>query len=135
MHMKADEIVMRYRQAKHKGEQLKILADLNACSVDDIITVLCENSNGQYKRSFFNTAKKKIDRLEKTAEVLVVEDDKTEEQPIVSQSDTPGKRLVDSALDIIRAELADIRKQQYRLDMRKAALYQELQEIFWDFGI
>ena len=134
MHMKADEIVMRYRQAKNKAEQLKILADLNACSTDDIITVLCDNSNGQYKPQFFNTAKRKLRQLD------VQQDGQMISAPAVEQADSGqpdllDKRLVDSALDIIRAELADIRKQQYRLDMRKAALYQELQEIFGDFGI
>jgi hypothetical protein len=55
MDMKPDEIVVRYRQAKKKSEQLKILADLNACTVDDIIDVLCEHSD--YQRNYFNKAK------------------------------------------------------------------------------
>ena len=55
MDMKPDEIVVRYRQAKKKSEQLKILAELNACTVDEIIDVLCEHS--EYKRQYFNKAK------------------------------------------------------------------------------
>ena len=47
MDMTPDEIVVRYRQAKHKGEQLNILADLNACSVDDIVNVLVEHGGYQ----------------------------------------------------------------------------------------
>ena len=42
MDMSNDEIVVRYRQAKEKGKQIKILADLNACSIEDILKVLVE---------------------------------------------------------------------------------------------
>ena len=40
MQMKNDEIVTRYKQAKDKGEQVKILAQLNACPVERIIGIL-----------------------------------------------------------------------------------------------
>ena len=40
MQMANDEIVTRYRQAKKKGEQVEILADLNACPVERIIGIL-----------------------------------------------------------------------------------------------
>lgn len=67
MQMTPDEIVVRYRQAKKKSEQLKILADLNACTVSQIIDVLCEHG-GYDPRSFARqknklnipTAEKKI---------------------------------------------------------------------------
>ena len=42
MEMTPDEIVVNYRQAKHKGQQLRILADMNCCTVDDITKILCE---------------------------------------------------------------------------------------------
>lgn len=38
--MSNDEIVMRYRQAKDRTEQVKILADLNNCPVEQIIGIL-----------------------------------------------------------------------------------------------
>lgn len=40
MQMSNDEIVMRYRQAKDRTEQVKILADLNGCPVEQIIGIL-----------------------------------------------------------------------------------------------
>lgn len=40
MQMKNDEIITRYKQAKDKGEQVKILAELNACPVERIIGIL-----------------------------------------------------------------------------------------------
>lgn len=57
MDMAPDEIVVRYRQAKHKGEQLNILADLNACSVNDIVNVLVEH--GGYKLEHMNRSRGK----------------------------------------------------------------------------
>lgn len=50
MDMKPDEIVVRYRQAKHKGEQIKILADLNACSIEDILKVLVDHGGYELAR-------------------------------------------------------------------------------------
>jgi hypothetical protein len=50
MDMAPDEIVVRYRQAKHKGEQIKILADLNACSIEDILKVLVDHGGYELAR-------------------------------------------------------------------------------------
>ena len=43
MEMKNDEILVRYRQAKKKMEQVEILADLNNCPVERIIGILTAN--------------------------------------------------------------------------------------------
>lgn len=40
MQMTNDEIIMSYRQAKNRSEQIKILSELNACTVDEICTIL-----------------------------------------------------------------------------------------------
>lgn len=118
MDMKPDEIVVRYRQAKHKGEQLKILADLNACTVDEIINVLCEH--GGYKPQFFNKAKTKLRKMESAPEPIPVPD-------VGASSARPNDtKTVDSALDVLRAEIAEINRQQYALDMRKAEIYQKI---------
>ena len=63
--MSNDEIVVRYRQAKHKGEQLNILADLNACSVDEIVNVLVEH--GGYKLERMSRSRGKAKLLRETA--------------------------------------------------------------------
>lgn len=63
MDMKPDEIVVRYRQAKEKGKQLNILADLNACSVDDIVNVLVEH--GGYKLDRLSRSRGKAKLLKK----------------------------------------------------------------------
>ena len=60
MDMTPDEIVVRYRQAKHKGEQLQILADLNACSIEDIFKVLVEHGGYQLERMSRSRGKAKL---------------------------------------------------------------------------
>ncbi len=50
MQMTNDEIVMRYRQAKIKGDQVQILAELNGCPVERIIGIL--TSAGIDNRNF-----------------------------------------------------------------------------------
>ena len=148
MDMTPDEIVVRYRQAKNKAEQLKILADLNDCTVDGIINVLCEH--GGYKPQFFNTAKIKLRKQTVGSEPADVGADvpqKNKPETAVGADTIPPKEepneepteyivpvksvpemLVDSAFEVIRAELSKINRQQYELDMRKAELYKKL----WD---
>lgn len=48
MEMQDPEIVMNYRQARDKHQQIYILADLNNCGVDMIKTIV----GGEIKRSF-----------------------------------------------------------------------------------
>lgn len=115
MDMKPDEIVVRYRQAKDKAEQLQILADLNCCTVDGIINVLCEH--GGYKPQLFNKAKVKLNKQIPYKKPEIIPEPPKQE---------PEKETVDSALDILRAEIAELNRQQYQLDMRKAELYQKI---------
>ena len=47
-HMTAESVVKSYREAKDKKKQIAILAQLNACSQDDILKVLVDNGvNGR----------------------------------------------------------------------------------------
>lgn len=115
MDMTPDEIVVRYRQAKDKAEQLQILADLNCCTVDGIINVLCEH--GGYKPQFFNKAKVKLKKQIPYKKPEIIPEPPKQE---------PEKETVDSALDILRAEIAELNRQQYQLDMKKAELYQKI---------
>lgn len=69
--MTNEEITVRYRQAKNKGEQVQILADLNDCPVERIIGIL--TANGEDNRSFnwlrSKLQKKAAKKQEKKAEV------------------------------------------------------------------
>lgn len=124
MDMKPDEIVVRYRQAKDKAEQLKILADLNDCNVDGIINVLCEH--GGYKPQFFNTAKIKLKKQKATAPTVGnAKPSAPPETNAVADIIRKNNDLT-TALDVLRAEIAELNRQQYQLDMRKAELYQKI---------
>lgn len=63
-HMTNEEIIVRYRQAKDKTEQVKILADLNACTTDKIINILV--NEGGYKIQHFNKLIRKLNNGGKT---------------------------------------------------------------------
>ena len=146
MDMKPDEIVVRYRQAKHKGEQLNILADLNACSVDDIVNVLVEHGGYQLERMSRSRGKAKLLREAAPKEPVPPAVKKPYKKPEIIPEPVPEapqeeetteyvipaksvpEMLVDSALNVIRSELSEINRQQYQLDMRKADLYKQL----WD---
>jgi hypothetical protein len=71
MDMTPDEIVVRYRQAKEKGKQLNILAQLNACSVDDIVNILVEH--GGYKLDRLSRSRGKAKLLKKEESNKMVE--------------------------------------------------------------
>ena len=148
MEMTPDEIVVRYRQAKKKGEQLNILAQLNACSVDDIVSVLVEH--GGYKLDRLSRSRGKAKLLKKEEYDKIVDNlirkhvdkaiEKAADKQLEKAKNYSGydlepepklktyKQSVDSALDTIKAEIEDINHQQYELDQRKADLYKKL----WD---
>ena len=141
--MSNDEIVVRYRQAKEKGEQVQILAELNACPVERIIGIL--TANGVDNRNFNplrhklklsqpkaekkpakavdNKKAAKVEVAEKMQEVLY------KKHEIIPGPPVPEKQVtVADAVAVIKAELAEINRQQYELDMRKADLYKQV----WD---
>ena len=115
MDMAPDEAVVSYRQAKNKANQLKILADLNDCTVDEIINVLCEY--GDYKPQFFNKAKGKLKKQE-TAPITT--DSKAISEPPESNKLPPVvKRAIDYGIaDLI--EMVDARRN--RIEELKAEI-------------
>ena len=135
MDMSNDEIVVRYRQAKHKGEQIKILADLNACTIEEILQVLVES--GGYE---LNRISRAIGAAWKVSSPFVKHSEPVKlpkkEKSVVKEkmvfAPEPKlktyKQSLESALDTIKAEIEDINRQQYELDQRKADIYKKL----WD---
>lgn len=143
MDMSNDEIVVRYRQAKHKGEQLNILADLNACSVDDIVNVLVEHGGYQLERMSRSRGKAKLLReaapkkpykkpeiIPEPPKPIPVDDSAKYVMPLkdVRSLNIKPQKAIDSALDVIKAEIEAINRQQYELDMAKSDIYKKL----WD---
>lgn len=135
MDMKPDEIVVRYRQAKHKAEQVKILADLNACSVDDIIRVLV--NHGDYAPRALNKvrgdAKKPPKMAEPTAEVQTPEETTEEVQQAEPElTIKPIETPIDNALSVIKKQIDEINVEISALNRRKQAIIDKLRDIFTD---
>lgn len=91
MDMKPDEIVVRYRQAKEKGKQLNILAELNACSVDDIVHVLVEHGGYKLERMSRSRCKTRL---------------------LKEEEEAPAKELVKTAAEAIKSFGAALTKGQ-----------------------
>jgi hypothetical protein len=136
MDMKPDEIVVRYRQAKHKAEQIKILADLNACSVDDIIRVLV--NHGGYTPRALNKVRGDAKKLPKMAELTAEEPEETTEEvqqaepePTIKPIETP----IDNAIDLIRKQVAEIDAEISVLVKRKSAIINKVMDSIFPDGI
>lgn len=118
--MSDSEIVVRYNQAKEKGKQVKILAELNDCSVERIIDILV--ANGVDTRKFNRlrgSLKNKADKIPyKKPEII----------PKPPKETTPEPAPIEQALAVIRSQIEELNRQQYELDMRKAELYKAI----WD---
>lgn len=119
MQMTDGEVVMNVMQAKDQKAQISICADLNCCSEDRIKEIL--KKEGIDLRTL-KTVKKQIDHGIKR---------KLHKKPYKKPEIIPGPPktiALPEAMAAIRAELDDINRQQYELDMRKADLYKQL----WD---
>jgi hypothetical protein len=124
MDMSKDEIVVRYRQAKHKAEQIKILADLNACGVDDIIQVLTDS--GINLRGM-NKVRGKLSAIQDEPIPASVEDvQPIPEEPVEDAEPT----AIDNALDVIRNQIREIDASISVLNQRKQAIIDKLRDIF-----
>jgi hypothetical protein len=131
MDMSKDEIVVRYRQAKHKAEQIKILADLNACGVDDIIQVLTDS--GINLRGM-NKVRGKLSAIQDEPIPASVEDvQPIPEEPVEDAEPTqpiPEPTAIDNALDVIRNQIREIDASISVLNQRKQAIIDKLRDIF-----
>lgn len=116
-HMTNEEIIVRYRQAKDKTEQVKILADLNACTTDKIINILV--NEGGYKIQHFNKLIRKLNNGGKT-----VPNKKEYKKPEII-TEEKAINLEKSAAEFVAEktedELADLKKREemYKLEINK----------------
>lgn len=130
MHMHPDEIVVRYRQAKEKGKQIKILAELNACSTEEIMNILYDYGYTKKQMGgairFLNSEK---DTQQESEAVQSAADEQAETvQLAADESKENVVSSLEQAMDVIKAELDEINRQQYLLDIRKAVIYKKLRE-------
>lgn len=120
MQMTDGEVVMNVMQAKDQKAQITICADLNCCSEEHIKDIL--KAQGVDLRSLKGAAKPRVPHGVKH---------KPHKKPYKKPEiipEPPKTITLPEAMTAIRAELDDINRQQYELDMRKADLYKQL----WD---
>lgn len=101
-------IVRNILNAKDKRKQVQIEADLHESSIDIIKNILKEH--GVNLRIFNGGSHKKTTSPKATKRSAAVE------------------TTVEQAVAVIRAEIDEINRQKYELDMRKADLYRAI----WD---
>lgn len=111
MDMSNDEIVMCYRQAKHKGEQIKILADRNVCSIEDILKVLVEHGGYELARisRAIGSARKASNKKPYKKPEIIPEPPKPE--PVPEPAKEPEKKIppvVKRAIDYGIADLIEM---------------------------
>lgn len=128
MYMSNADIVKEYKEAKDRSAQVKILADQNCCSTERIIGILV--AGGIDHRCFSQLRRKQNQAAVSAAEEVVKAEKIPYKKPeIIPGPPEPDKQLtVSDAVTVIKAEIADINRQQYELDMRKADLYKQV----WD---
>lgn len=133
MQMKNDEIVMRYRQAKNKGDQVQILAELNNCPVERIIGIL--TSAGIDNRCF-NKLRAKLDMQEQP----VIEEPKKipyKKPEIIEPPSTKSSEPAEDAADKQLSEQScyceelfePIRKEVAALMDKRRGIYAELRKV------
>lgn len=121
MQMTNGEIVARYKQAKDQSEQVRILAELNDCPVEQIIGILVGSGIDHRK---FSGLRRKMNKESQVGEKsLLQERSESAENAAEKQQIT-----VTEAVAAIRAEITELTRQQYELDIRKADLYRQI----WD---
>lgn len=129
MDMNPEEIVVRYRQAKHKGKQIKILAELNACTVDDILEILTKH--GGMERQRISRAIGAARAQDEPAEATEAKPEKKAEKKAFNIVDA-ALRSVREQFKVINGELVEIDRQRAELDRRKEQIYEQLRKLYED---
>lgn len=123
MQMTNGEIITSYKQAKNGSEQVKILAELNACSIERIIGILTDG--GVDHRHFSG-----LRRLMKNGNVPAAPSSKPK-VPYKKPEIIPAPTFQQSVAGL-KAEIARINKQQRELDERKGDIYRLIYDILGD---
>ena len=131
--MANDEIVVRYKQAKDKGAQVKILADLNACPVERIIGIL--TANGIDSRNFNRLrgklkkeAEQKADKPEEERQKEPYKKPEIIPVPPVEKP-APEEESVPKAFEVLFNRVAELLKQKAEVEKQRETIVDELAAI------
>ena len=100
--MSKDEIYASYNEAKYKGDQITVLADLNSVSVQDMCFYLLElGFDNSYIRQRTERAKKKTPTASKQAQKKKTMPEKSETASIDQKEREPRRNLLEDTLKLI----------------------------------
>ena len=128
MQMTEREIVQSYREAKHPGTQISILADLNCCSREDIYNILVENGVGINRRVLNggnNKAPMKDPKIDKA------DNEPKKETPKSKPLYIPEciKTMVLDELELLRLRVNDLKRELDKYESKAEDLEEFLNEI------
>lgn len=128
MEMTNEEICRNYRQARHKHQQIQILADMNLCKVSDIIAILEENGVQVGVRAK-ETLEKKTDYQPNFKGHN--HNKKQTEAPVQKQTEAVPEALTDwkTALKFIAEHISELNQQKSAIDKEIAEIYKAFSEI------
>ena len=95
MEMSNEEIIRRYKQAKHKAAQIQILADLNACPKSKILEIVTDSITPKHPAP--------AQPKEQQETVKVVDNLASFEEYVVNRMDE-----IDGQLNALEKEYADL---------------------------
>lgn len=124
MQMTNGEIITSYKQAKNGSEQVKILADLNACSIERIIGIL---TDGGVDHRCFSGLRRQINAGTIPA-APTGKPKKPYKKPAIIPA-PPKAPTFQQSVAGLKAEIERINKQQRELDERKGDIYRLIYDI------
>ena len=147
MQMSNGEIVSSYMYAKHRGKQIKILAELNCCSVEHIMKILREEgldvnkrvfNGGNFKATASSKAPEKVDKVDKVTDTVKKVSDKAAESVEKVPEDMPEDDIKiyerpDDKLVIPQSVLTLLYDESFKIDQQIAELTAKQKEIL-DFA-
>ena len=128
MQMTNGEIRTAYKQAKNKTEQVKILAELNACDTEKIFEILCET--GEYKTEYFNRIRSVFNGTNKRKPKQAVSEPQVLPEPQPPQgtqvTQTPQEISLAQAVNRIKYEINSINSKINALIEKRDKLIREI---------
>ena len=138
MQMQNSEIVRSFNEAKNKGKQVKILAELNFCSKEKIMDILKEAgidvnnrifNGGNLKTTVSNIKPEAPKQENKSVEVFKKPVEALEVEPVKEDPEPVKKDVPQAVLDALFAESDRLRETINQLQSRLDDITAYLEEI------